>query len=813
MATLIREIEEPQQTLDPRYLREEPLPDEDAISEPEIELDPDDAAFVDSLVLRCIVFTEEFCDVSMFPYQREIAYRIIESIVIGDGEEITVLQARQSGKTEVLANVIASMMVLLPRLAKVYPSLLGKFAKGFWVGCFAPTDEQADTVWGRIVDRLTSDKATDMLCDPELSEKVSKEGGKSKCVTLRNSKSLCRRQTCNPRARIESKTYHMVLVDECFPAETPVLTADGWVAIGDIVNGDRRDWVVATQEADGTLGWGRVTTGYRTPRHTPLVRVDHEHGTVYATANHPFMVDGRRVPAISLTTGTLLSVVPGAPQPRGRAGQEGADAVLQQHLPGAIPQSDERPRGPLSDGSNTAGDWAPPQGAGRQWSRDDRATAEALGRAWDGLGSRACVPHWREAQGRSPVALQDRPGASAMEVGRGAGRGIAWDVGTTGTGSSEDGMAQQSRVVRVEVLEPGSAEFSQFSDGADFVYTLEVDSESHTYVAGGVLVGNCQDADTHVVEKSIGPMLAFSNGTRVYTGTPNRTKNIFYKAIQHNKRRQTRRGMRQNHFEFNYKFVCRYNENYRKFIAKEKARLGEDSDEFQMSYNCKWMLEQGMFVAEDALDALGDPGMKLYRTWYRDPVVVGVDPARTKDSTVVTVVWVDWNRPDAFGFFEHRVLNWLEITNKRWEEQYLEIAQFLAGYNVLRIGVDTTGMGSAVHDRLRVMFPDVDVIECPSDAKTQGERWKHLKSIIERQALIYPAHSTVRRTRCFRRFKQQMVDLETKMQGPYMLAAAPDENEAHDDYPDSLAIACAMTLVDTMEEGESVDSPFVSKRR
>lgn len=539
MATIIREIEE--EEIDPALLQamldEQAAAEEEEAEQADVELSPNDEEFVDNLIMTCILFIEDLCDTKFYPYQREVAYRIIESVVLGDGEEITVLQARQSGKTETLANVLAGLMILLPRLAKAYPDLLGKYAKGFWVGTFAPTEEQADTVWGRIVDRLSSERATEYLLDPEIEDKVTKEGGKSKCIRLKNSGSLCRRQTCNPKAKIESKSYHFVLVDEC------------------------------------------------------------------------------------------------------------------------------------------------------------------------------------------------------------------------------------------------------------------------------------QEADSFVVTKSIGPMLAFYNGTRVYTGTPTREKNIFYKAIQLNKRRQTKRGVRQNHFEYNYKFVCKYNANYRKFIAKEKVRLGEDSDEFQMSYNCKWLLDQGMFITEEKFDLLGDSRMRLYKSWFKNKVVVGIDPARTKDSTVVTVVWVDWDRPDPFGFYEHRILNWLEITNKEWEKQYYEIYEFLSHYNILRIGVDSTGMGSAVYDRIRVLFPDVEVIECPSDAKTQAERWKHLTAIVEREALVYPAHSTVKRLRPFKRFRQQMIDLETKMRGPYLLAQAPDENEAHDDYPDSLAIACSMTLMDTLQEAEAVDSPFVGRRR
>lgn len=536
MTVLIEELPDEEELLD--HLEEEFVDDSvmDESGVEEVYLSPEDAAFIDQIIMRCLVFLEEFCAVTLFPYQKESAYRIIESVLINDGEEITLEQARQSGKSEVLANVIATLMVLLPRLAKAYPEMFGKFEKGFMVGVFAPTDEQADTVWGRVVSRLTSEKATEMLGDPEIEDKVTKEGGKSKAIILKKSGSFCRRQTCNPKAKIESKSYHFVLIDEC------------------------------------------------------------------------------------------------------------------------------------------------------------------------------------------------------------------------------------------------------------------------------------QEADSFVVEKSIGPMLAFYNGTRVYTGTPTRTKNIFYKAIQQNKRRQTKRGARQNHFSYDYKFVCKYNPNYKKYIAKEKARLGEDSDEFLLSYCCKWLIDQGMFVSEEKLESLGDPSMTTYKSWWKTPVVVGVDPARTKDSTVVTVVWVDWNRPDAFGFFEHRVLNWLELHNQEWEKQYYHIVEFLSNYNVMRIGVDTTGMGSAVHDRLRVLFPETDVIECPSDSKSQSARWKHLKTLIERESFIYPKHSTVRRTRAYKRFIQQMTDLETKFQGPYMLAEAPDENEAHDDYADSCAIACSMSLIDTLQEAESMESPFARRR-
>ena len=502
-----------------------------------IELSEDDAQFIHEMILKIMVFSEDLTGRTLFPYQREVAYRVIESVVLGDSEEITILQARQSGKSETLSIVIAGLMVLLPRLAKAYPDLLKKFKDGLWVGVFAPTEGQAETVWGRVHDWLTSDKAKKLWLDPEIDEKTTKTGGKAKVVSLRNSGSLCRMQTANARAKIESKSYHFVLIDEA------------------------------------------------------------------------------------------------------------------------------------------------------------------------------------------------------------------------------------------------------------------------------------QDVDEEVINRKIAPTLAFYNGTRVMTGTPNRVKSLFQKTCMANKRRQTRGG-RRNHFEFNYKYVCRYNQDYKKYIAREKARYGEDSDYFQMSYNIKWILEEGMFVTEDVLMALGDIQFGIQPTfWHPDsPVVVGVDPARTHDSTVVTVVWVDWNRPDSFGFFEHRVLNWLEITNKPWERQYYEIVRFLQGYNVLRIGVDAQGMGSNVAERLQLLMPETDVRALTSDSKNQSERWKHLKTLIERQAIIFPASAKTRRLRSYKRFVQQMTDLETIFQGNYLLAAAPDSRDAYDDYADSLACACYMTIDDVIETAEVSTQPLYGRR-
>jgi hypothetical protein len=498
----------------------------------EVEEDELTKEFVNKLIDKIMSFMVVLVGHDLHPYQKPLARRVIESVIINDGEEITALASRQSGKTETVSDVLATLMVILPLLAKLYPDLLGKFKEGLWVGMFAPTESQAETLFGRTVTRLTSERALEVLGDPEIDDSTKRVGGVTRQIKLMRSGSTITMMTANPRAKIESKSFHVIVIDEC------------------------------------------------------------------------------------------------------------------------------------------------------------------------------------------------------------------------------------------------------------------------------------QEADDFTVSKSISPMLAYYAGTMIKTGTPTTSKNNFYRAIQLNKRKATGRGAKQNHFQWDWKDVSKVNPDYQKFIKKEMLRIGEESDEFQMSYNCKWLLERGMFVSSSVMDELGDTSQELVKVWHKTPVVVGIDPARKMDSTVVTVVWVDWDRPDEFGYFDHRVLNWLELQGDDWEEQYFQIVNFLSNYDVLAIGVDANGVGDAVAQRLKILLPRAEVMPLTSSPTEQSKRFKHLQSLIQRRAITYPNHAKTRRLRVHKRFIQQMTDAEVHFKGPNFSVAAPKETYAHDDFVDSLAIACSLTQELVMPEIQSTSSPF-----
>lgn len=507
---------------------------DDILEDTEEDLNEDDHGFVESLIDRLILVCNSLLpdDEELRPYQTPFARRIFESLITNDGSRITALFSRQSGKSETLALVTATAMITFPKLAKVYPYWFGKFKSGFWVGAFAPVEEQADNLFGRIVQRLTSEEAEIILADPDIDEKIMSRG---RTLRLRSG-SLVRRTTCHPKATIEGRTYHLILIDEA------------------------------------------------------------------------------------------------------------------------------------------------------------------------------------------------------------------------------------------------------------------------------------QGADERVVNKSIAPMGAAVNATMVLTGTPAFHAGVFFNMIKINKRNEVSKGRkRQDHFEVDWREVAKYNRPYKKFVENERERLGADSDEFKLSYRVQWILEKGMFTTSDRLDELGDKSMQsVVHAYHQTPVVVGIDCGRKQDKTIVTVVYVDWDNPDPFGLYHHHVLNWLDLEGEDWETQYLLIVEFLANYNVWKIGIDVGGLGDVVAQRLKVLMPHADIVELGSANSDQSVRWKHLNNLMEHRQISWPDGAKVRRLQKWRRFRREMEDLEAHQKGPYFLAEAPTSPNAHDDYPDSLAMACVLTILEDaiVDEVETWDNVF-----
>lgn len=315
-----------------------------------------------------------------------------------------------------------------------------------------------------------------------------------------------------------------------------------------------------------------------------------------------------------------------------------------------------------------------------------------------------------------------------------------------------------------------------------------------------IIAEEAQDISNFKIRKSIHPMGAAYNATIAKIGTATTFVGDFYEAIERNKREyESGESKIRNHFQYDYKVVMKYNESYAKYIRREIIRLGEDSDEFRMSYALEWILERSMFVNMAKFEANNcryDTGRVLNDT--KKIHTVGIDVAKKNDSTVLTVVEVDWDNPviidksndvevGDYKAYDTVVKDWLEINGDDYNEQFYEIVDFLKNFNVRRVFIDATAEASFA-DRLKSAL-DCEVYPYVFSSKSKSDMYKHLDIEIKAGRATIPADKETQETREYKKFTQQLEDLQKSYRGQTMVVSHPPERDAHDDYPDSWALA------------------------
>lgn len=766
--------------------------DEEAVAPEDLfdiadELDELSADFIDRLITKIITFMDVLVGHSLHPYQLPFATRIIHSVLVGDGDLITAQAARQSGKSETVADVTAALLVLLPRLAKIYPDLLGKFSNGFWVGMFAPVEGQAETLFGRTVSRLTSERAIEILGDPEIDDVTARHQGVTRGIGLKKSGSTLLMMTANPRAKIESKTFHLVVLDEAQEMDDYIITksimpmlayTSGTVVMTGTparvknyfyksiqLNKRMQSGKGKRRRSHYEWNWrdvAKVNPNYARFIKKEMLRVGEDSDEFQMSyccvvpETRILTADLRHVPAGDVTVGMRLAGFEEERAGRGlhRRYQEAEVlGVTRQHAPCV--------RVLLDDGSAVT------------VSRDHRWLVTTAGRrtVWKTAESLSTsdrifrMTHtWTEERTYSSGYL-----AAAFE-GEGCLATRPDGSATAITFTQKDNVMLEQ--VRKHLAELGYPSWERFNQ----------QSGCHTlHLAGGKA-----------------NLLRFLGQIRPQRLLDKLDLNTLGSIGRHDQRS----------VGFQHPKVVAVEDVGTLEVMVIETSSGTYIAEGLASHNCRWLLDRGMFITQTVFDELGDTSMQVVKSWHKSPVVVGVDPARKADSTVVTVLWVDWDRPDEFGYFDHRVLNWLEIQGDDWESQYYEIVNFLASYDVLAIGVDSNGVGDAVAQRLSVLMPRAEVVPVTSSQAEQSKRYKHLQALIQRKLISWPAHSKTRRLKVYQRFMQQMLDAEKKYSGQFFTVEAPDETGAHDDYVDSISIAASLTLDMTMPTVEQSSSPF-----
>jgi len=142
---------------------------------------------------------------------------------------------------------------------------------------------------------------------------------------------LLNRHTDRSALHFEDMGIDNLILDECFPYETPVLTTKGWLPIGLIVEQKLDLQVLSYNVLSGTYETKRITNWLRKPIVNKMLKVRHKYGTFVCTSNHHILTENGYIRAKDLTNNdriifTTLQVVSESP------GQKGEVCILQHEM-------------------------------------------------------------------------------------------------------------------------------------------------------------------------------------------------------------------------------------------------------------------------------------------------------------------------------------------------------------------------------------------------------------------------------------------------------------------------------------------------
>jgi hypothetical protein len=293
-----------------------------------------------------------------------------------------------------------------------------------------------------------------------------------------------------------------------------------------------------------------------------------------------------------------------------------------------------------------------------------------------------------------------------------------------------------------------------------------------------------QDMDDKIVKESIWPIGASTNAPRVYVGTAGTSIKYFYRLGQSGKAIK----LYYHDIVAQRRIVYEQTGNaqhliYEQTVRQEIELAGLDSDEIQRPYFGKWLIGTGNFVTQEDLEALEEKRGLTYQTKNHGYCFAGIDTAKNPDSTVVTILRYNTDKG------KKEVLNWMELRGDNYQDQFDTIKAFLGMYNIIAVAIDSTGQGDFMPDMFERHTEWTDeksgLYRVRFTAVSKDLIYKNLKVSIKELLTTLPNLSI----KLGEKFKQQMLDLQQEYKGQLLSVHHPDDNNAHDDFPDSWALA------------------------
>lgn len=367
-----------------------------------------------------------------------------------------------------------------------------------------------------------------------------------------------------------------------------------------------------------------------------------------------------------------------------------------------------------------------------------------------------------------------------------------------------------------------------------------------------LILDESQDIAAYKIRHELLPMLTSTGGTATFIGTSGGSKGYFYRKIERNMNLEREDG-KSRHFESDYKMVVDQKQDkyeaevtrWRKFLKAgaraQQAMLEEDSrsnrppddfhlnyrhrvdqeieelggidkaqmdEAFQLNYMLQWADNRSIAVPTKAWESLAVPNLELNVTGIKGFLVGGLDLAKgvgiNSDQTVLSILHVDIDSP-----IMERVAsaNPAADAPKRYMKTLVGLYTFRGDFEAIQndavvavcnqypglkyLVIDASGMGDPVASRMARLLPDIE-IEAMSwhSVANKSMCYKTWLMDIRGQFFRYAAGPDTRTMPEYREMFEQVTSLQKKVVGGahYVVCEAPEGE--HDDFPDSLALAC-----------------------
>lgn len=344
-------------------------------------------------------------------------------------------------------------------------------------------------------------------------------------------------------------------------------------------------------------------------------------------------------------------------------------------------------------------------------------------------------------------------------------------------------MIVVDEIIERTIKEQENAKTLVLPDGSS-CYIAPVTKTSHpeSKTLDLMIFEESQDLDDNIVKESIFPIGASTNAPRIFVGTAG-TRICYFRKLG-----QSPKALKLYFHDIVAQRRIIYDLTgeakhliYEQTIKQEIELHGLDSDEIQRPYFGKWLIGTGNFTTEEEVEALISPRGITHHC--KDECYVGIDTAKNPDSTVVTILRFN---PETKG---KEIINWLELQRDNYQWQFDLIKEFISRYNVVAIAIDSTGQGDFMPDMFEVhtewSSEKTGLYRVKFSAVSKDLIYKNLKVSIKELLTTLPNLGTKQGER----FKQQMLDLQQEYKGQLLSVHHPDDPNAHDDYPDSWALA------------------------